>query len=245
MRLLTHSLLSWFFTRNDIKTLDAVGCLRSCRRLVDMSLIRNPVLLADNYRDQIQSYIPSLLILDDFGTECTGMDGKISASECSSSCVSSTSNDIDNSILSEDGAAVRSSESETSQQIRLKMGNSASHDCGNNVSINSGDPIVGNFVCKARQRRKRNDAKRSRSASSMSTQSLESFGDPLSTAATHDSFHVESTIAMIAEPRSDAIDASADGNGRISNTKLLRMLRTWREKSSKTRGTKSPIGQNA
>lgn len=80
-----------FVCRNLIKTAEVLSCLTLCARLVELSLLGNPVAKLDDYRRTIGEIVPQLMILDGKGVASSRSEfaEKISSSEFSSSLSSS------------------------------------------------------------------------------------------------------------------------------------------------------------
>lgn len=181
----------------------------------------------------MQSYIPSLLILDGFGVEARRNGDEHTLSDCSSSLISSSLHDIDNSVLSD-----RNAPAEMSERIRLNVERCPSRQSSRGSA--SREPIVGNFVATARTRRELSGSNRSPSASTLSSLSAgcsnrkDRFPPVLPQSEIDLEIGVSATGAIARLPMKSL---RTDEAIRTENTfGLLEMARKWRERSRRTRG---------
>lgn len=85
-----HTLIQLF--SNKIEQLNAIGFLSMCHKLRDLDLASNSVTQQCNYRHQVKTILPALLILDGFACDVT--TEQLIASDVSSSLSSESSKDL-------------------------------------------------------------------------------------------------------------------------------------------------------
>lgn len=201
-----------------------------------MSLSDNPIAFDNKYREKTLSKIPSILILDGIGLEMNQCIVEHIHTESSSSLISSSLNDIDNSILSDKDANINYDDC-----IKVDIERCSSQSSHRSNKSYERVPVVGNFVDTARRRRKNNETIRSTSASTISSQSSFS-NDRLNKNDKFPNILPQTTIILeIGVSVSDENECKSiiSGGFEICDSmvteKLLKMARKWRERIKEKR----------
>ncbi|XP_031616652.1 leucine-rich repeat-containing protein 56 [Contarinia nasturtii] len=216
---------------NRIKQLNVIAILSMCTTLTSLDLTNNVITNTIDYRQNVKTAIPNLLILDGFGFDEMGANTNLT--ECSSSLTSDISKD--SSSISEANLMSRPLSSRNQFIDTILTDSTGRPSTAESSSICSGgSPIVGNIINKVRRKR-REKANDTNKQSDSSSASLSSLLDTNSRNATNSSNFPMTLPQTSVSLELGLINTEPAPQSEASVHQLIEMCRRWRVLSQKSR----------